>query len=133
MIETTKQLKFRGKTTKELLELSVQEFAKLCTSRTRRALLNNGFDKKILKKIEAYKKNPKAKPIKTHRRDLVVIPAMVGIKFAVHKGKEFETIDITQKMLGQYLGEFVLTRKRLMHGKAGIGATKSSTAVTARG
>jgi small subunit ribosomal protein S19 len=36
-------------------------------------------------------------------------------------------------MLGHYLGEFALTRKKLSHGKAGIGATKSSTAITARG
>lgn len=128
-----KQLTYRGKSVKELEELPLAEFAKLCTSRARKSLTRNGFDKKILKKIEAQKKNPKARPIKTHRRDLVVIPAMIGARFAVHKGKDFETIDVNIKMLGHYLGEFALTRKRLMHGKAGIGATKSSTAVTARG
>lgn len=133
MAIVTKELTFRGKKLEELKDLSIEDFSKLCVSRTRRALLNNGMDKKILKKVEAFKKNPKAKPIRTHRRDLVVIPAMVGTSFAVHKGKEFERIDINMKMLGHYLGEFALTRKRLTHGKAGIGATKSSTAVTARG
>ncbi|MCX6802939.1 MAG: ribosomal protein S19 family protein [Candidatus Diapherotrites archaeon] len=129
----SKQITFRGKSLKELQEMSIIDFAKLCTSRARRTLLSTGFDKRIYKKIDALKKNPRAKPIRTHRRDLVVIPAMIGIKFAVHKGKEFESVDITLKMLGHYLGEFALTRKRLQHGKAGIGATKSSTAVTARG
>ena len=127
-----REITFRGKTIKELQGMSLEEFAKLCTSRARRTLLKT-FDKKILKKVEAFKKNPKAKPIRTHRRDLVVVPAMVGVTFAIHKGKEFERVDINERMLGHYLGEYALTRKRLQHGKAGIGATKSSSAVTARG
>lgn len=133
MVIATKEVKFRGKTLTELTELSIQDFAKLCTSRKRKSLLKSGFEKKIMKKIEAQKKNPKSKPIKTHRRDLVIVPAMMGARIAIHKGKDYENIEITMKMLGHYLGEFALTRKRLMHGKAGIGATKSSTAVTARG
>jgi small subunit ribosomal protein S19 len=133
MAAITKEITFRGKTVAELQALSLDEFSKLCTSRARRALKKYGIDKRILKKVENFKKNPKAKPIRTHRRDLVVVPAMVGVTFAVHKGKEFERVEVNAKMLGQYLGEFALTRKRLQHGKAGIGATKSSTAVTARG
>ena len=129
----TKEQTFRGKKIQELTALSVADFAKLCTSRARRTLIKTGVDKKILKKVEAQKKNAKAKAIRTHRRDLVVVPEMVGSRFAVYKGKEYENVDIDIKMLGHYLGEFALTRKRLRHGKAGIGATKSSTAVTARG
>ena len=45
----------------------------------------------------------------------------------------FVNVEIKEKMIGNYLGEYVLTRKKLVHGKAGIGATKSSTAITARG
>jgi len=127
-----KEFTFKGKTIPELNAMSIEEFSKLCDSRSRRTL-KKGFDKKILKKIETAKRNPKPKAIRTHRRDVVVIPAMIGVKFAVHKGKEFESVDVNEKMLGHYLGEFALTRKRLTHGKAGIGATKSSTAVTARG
>jgi small subunit ribosomal protein S19 len=128
-----KEMTFRGKKLPELLAMSTQDFAKLCTSRARRTLLQSGVDKKILKKVEAFKKNPKAKAIRTHRRDIVVVPQMVGVRIAVYKGKDWENVDINEKMLGHYLGEFALTRKRLSHGKAGIGATKSSTAVTARG
>ncbi len=131
----SKETTYRGKTVKELQAMTLEEFLPLCPSRTRRALKNSGIDKKIMKKVDAFKKvaGPKAKAIRTHRRDLVVIPAMIGVSFAVHKGKEFEKVDINEKMLGHYLGEFALTRKKLSHGKAGIGATKSSTAITARG
>ncbi len=127
-----KEFTFRGKTLDELKAMKIEEFAELCTSRTRRAL-KKGFDKKFLKKVIAAKNNPKAKPVKTHYRDIVVVPEMIGVRLAVHRGNNFETLDVTEKMLGHYLGEFILTRKRLAHGKAGIGATKSSTAVTARG
>jgi small subunit ribosomal protein S19 len=128
-----KKVTFRGKTIDELQALSLQDFAKLCTSRPRRALLKTGVDKKLIKKLEAAKKSAKPKTVKTHRRDLVIVPAMVGSKISVYKGKDWEAVDVTTRMLGHYLGEFALTRKKLQHGKAGIGATKSSTAVTARG
>ncbi len=127
-----KEFTFQGKSLEELQSMSLEEFAKLCNSRARRTL-KKGFDKHILKKIGKAKGNEKAKPVRIHSRDLVVIPAMVGIRFAVYKGNTFETVDVEEKMLGHYIGEFVLTRKRLQHGKAGIGATKSSTAITARG
>jgi len=126
-----KEFTYRGKSLEELQAMSVEDFAKLCDARARRSL-KKGYDKKILKTIEKRKDNAKAKPIRTHNRDLIVIPAMVGAKMAVYRGNNFEQIDIDEKMLGHYIGEFVFTRKRLQHGKAGIGATKSSTAITAR-
>lgn len=127
-----KEFTFKGKTMLELKEMSIDEFAELCDTRTRRSL-KRGFDKHIIKKIVKAKANEKAKPIRTHKRDLIVIPEMVGVRFAVYRGNSFELLDITEKMLGHFLGEFVFTRKKLQHGKAGIGATKSSTAITARG
>lgn len=123
-----KEFTFRGKTLEELKGLSLEEFAGLCSSRARRSLLR-GFDKGLLKKIM---KAGKGKPIRTHGRDTVVVPQMVGLTFAVHKGNSFEILEIQPEMLGHYLGEFALTRKRLIHGKAGIGATRSSTAISAR-
>ncbi|MCD6434398.1 MAG: 30S ribosomal protein S19 [Candidatus Diapherotrites archaeon] len=123
---------FRGKTIEELMEMPLEEFAKLVNARARRSLLR-GFDEKLMKKIEKARaelsQNKDVKPIRTHRRDVVIIPAMLGLKFAVYDGHEFKTIEIKPKMLGHYLGEFVLTRKKLVHGKAGIGATRSSTAL----
>jgi small subunit ribosomal protein S19 len=122
---------FKGKTIEELQAMPLAEFAKLCDSRARRTL-SKGFDKHILKKISKAKGDQKAKPIRTHKRDLIVIPGMVGVRFAVYRGNSFELLDIDERMLGHYIGEFIFTRKRLQHGKAGIGATKSSTAITAR-
>jgi len=119
----------------ELSEMPLDQFALLVRSRARRTL-QHGFDKQLLKRIEKNIQTQKAgkepKAIRTHLRDTVIIPKMVGLRFAVYKGNSFEQVLVIPEMLGHYLGEMVLTRKRLLHGKAGIGATKSSTAITAR-
>lgn len=131
-----KEFMYKGKTIAELQQMSIKDFAKLTTARARRSLLK-GIDEHFLKKIAKAQESLKAgkypKPIRTHNRDIIVVPTMVGISVGVYTGKEFQTIEVKDKMLGHYLGEFALTRKRLQHGKAGIGATKSSTAITARG
>jgi len=130
-----KEFTFRGKTMQELQQMTVQQFAQLCNSRSKRSLLR-GFDKHLLKKIEKARAEVRAgkkqKIIRTHLRDAVVIPQMVGLLFGVHKGNTFEVFEIKPEMLGHYLGEMALTRKKLVHGKAGIGATRSSTAISAR-
>ena len=72
---------------------------------------------------EKLKKNKK---IKTHKRNLVIVPELVGINIQVHNGKEFVPVEITGEMLGHKLGEFSLTRSKVVHAKAGIGATKGS-------
>ena len=57
---------------------------------------------------------------------MIVFPEMVGLKIGVYNGKSFLIVDITPEMIGHYLGEFSLTRKRIQHGSPGIGATRSS-------
>ncbi len=130
-----KEFTFRGKTLAELQEMDLKDFAQLVNARARRSILR-GFDKKLLKKIEKArdleKQGKEPTPIRTHRRDALIVPAMLGLKMAVHKGNSFEIFEVKPEMLGHYLGEMVMTRKKLMHGKAGIGATRSSTAITAR-
>ena len=131
-----KEFTYKGKTMEELQQMSIKDFAQLTTARAKRSLLK-GVDEYFLKKVAKAQESLKAgkypKPVRTHNRDIIVVPAMVGIPVGVYTGKEFQTIEIKDKMLSHYLGEFALTRKRLQHGKAGIGATKSSTAITARG
>lgn len=122
---TKKQFKFRGKTIEELKTLDVREFAGLMRSRQRRSALRN------FQKIEdfisrAQKKIEKNKPVKTHSRDLVVVPAMVGMRIHIHRGDKFVPIDIVGEMLGHKFGEFALTRAKAQHTKAGVGATKGS-------
>lgn len=114
---------FRGKSVEDLKKLSHDEFALLVPSRQRRTI-QRGFSedhKKLLHKVKI--KDPN---IRTHLRDMIVLPEMVGMKIAIHSGKEFVPVDILPEMMGHYFGEFVLTRRKVSHGAAGIGATKSS-------
>jgi len=71
-------------------------------------------------------KTKDAKPIKTHCRDMVIIPEMVGLNLLIHSGKEFVSLDIKPEMLGHYVGEFIITNKKVLHGTPGIGASRSS-------
>ena len=122
-----KELKFRGKTIEELKQLGVREFAQFLKSRQRRAVLRQFHEiEKFL--ARANKKISKNKQVKTHDREIVVVPEMVGMKIQVYTGKAFEPIEVTGNMLGHRLGEMALTRTRVKHGSAGVGATKGSRA-----
>ena len=75
-------------------------------------------------------KNPK--PIRTHCRDMPVLPEMVGLNFEIYNGKEFVKVELVPDMIGQYLGEFSLSRKPVQHSSPGVGATRSSLFVPVR-
>ncbi len=113
---------YRGKTVEELQEMSLEEFARLLPSR-RRTLLR-GLSEKHKKFLRRLRKSEK--PLRTHLRDFVIIPEMFNKKILVHNGKDWEPLTITAEMAGKRLGEFVPTRKRVMHSSPGVGATKSS-------
>jgi small subunit ribosomal protein S15e len=68
----------------------------------------------------------KPTPVKTHLRNAIVMPDMIGNNVAVYNGKAFNNVEIKFDMVGRYLGEFSLTYKITRHGKAGVGATKGS-------
>lgn len=124
---TKKQFKFKGKTLEELKTLDVREFANLLKSRRRRTVLRQ------FQKIEEFvnrskEKVSKNKPIKTHQRDIIVVPHMVGMRISIYNGKVFVPVDVTGEMLGHVFGEFSLTRTRVKHGSAGVGATKGTKA-----
>ena len=125
MISLKKQFLFRGKTLEELKKLDVREFAKYVKSDRRRYIL------KQFHEIEdfinrARKKIGRSKAIRTHKRDLIIVPEMVGMKLQIYNGKTFIPIEVTSEMLGHRFGEFSPTRGRIKHGKAGMGATKGS-------
>jgi len=122
---TKKQQTYQGKTIEELKKLDVREFAKLVRAGERRNILRNfqkieDFIRRSKKKIE------KSKAIRTHQRDLVVTPDMVDWKIFVYNGNKFVQFQVTIEMLGHKFGEFALTRNRVKHSKAGVGATKGS-------
>ncbi len=79
-----------------------------------------------LREAKEAQKQGKDVSIKTHVRDLIILPEMVGAKIQVHNGKEFVAMEIKPEMIGHYLGEFAITNKPVRHGTPGIGASRSS-------
>ncbi len=132
-----KKFRYRGYTLEELLNMPLDEFIKLLPARQRRSLLRGFSDaqRKLLKKImKARKEMEKGKKvvIKTHVRDMVILPMMVGMTIAVYNGKEFVPVKIVPEMIGHYLGEFSHTCKPVKHGEPGLKATRSSLFVAAK-
>lgn len=120
-----KEYKYRGKSLEELNKLDIREFAKFLPSRERRSLLRNSDQvQKFVTRCIKY--NEKGKNIRTHFREIIIVPALIGLTIFVHNGRSFEQVKIIPEMLGHRLGEFSHTRKSIKHGAAGIGATKSS-------
>ena len=127
-----KEFMFRGFTFENLQNVSMDEFINLLPSRQRRSL-QRGLtieQRRLLEKIRAVKQQAEggeaAKPIKTHARDMIILPEMAGVTVQVHNGKEFVSIAVTPEMMGHYLGEFAVTNKPVRHGTPGIGASRSS-------
>jgi small subunit ribosomal protein S19 len=117
---------YRGKTLEELKTLSLNEFAELLHSRARRNI-KRGFSEKHQKLREQIKiKNN----VKTHLRDMIVLPEMIGKTVRIHDGHKFEPVVFKEEAIGHLFGEFVLTRKKLKHNKPGVGATKSTANIS---
>lgn len=120
---------YRGHDLDELQEMELEEVAELLPARQRRTI-KRGLrveQEKLLEKARDIGAEDSANnPIRTHLRDMPVLPEFVGKTFAVYTGQGFERVEIEPEMLGHYLGEFQLTRKSVEHGQAGIGATRSS-------
>jgi small subunit ribosomal protein S19 len=122
-----KEFTYRGLGIEELKKLDVREFAKLVKSRTRRAMLRQSSEiENFIKKCAKTKE--KGKQIRTHLRHIIIVPQMIDYTVNIHNGKQFLPIVIIPEMLGHRIGEFSITRQKVKHGTAGIGATKSSMA-----
>ena len=126
-----KEFSYRGHSLISLTGMSMDEFINLLPSRQRRSLQRGLTPEQriLLEKLRAAKeaqKQGKEVNIKSHVRDLIILPEMVGAKIHVHNGKEFVGIDIKPDMIGHYLGEFAITNKPVRHGTPGIGASRSS-------
>ncbi|RLG81915.1 MAG: 30S ribosomal protein S19 [Thermoprotei archaeon] len=136
---------YRGKTLEELINMSMDDLLKLLPSRARRSLLRESDHnvqsrriemgigesprmkllRKIMKARELMAKG-KSVRIRTHVRDMIVLPVMVGMIIEVYNGKEFIPVKITPEMIGHYLGEFAPTTRRVEHGEPGLKATRST-------
>ena len=120
---------YRGHTLDELEEMALDEVAELLPARQRRTIERglSAEQQKLLEEARGADEEETADdPIRTHLRDMPILPPFVGLTFAVYDGQSFERVEVDPEMLGHYLGEFQLTRKSVEHGQAGIGATRSS-------
>ncbi len=129
-----RETKFKGRTEAEMSTIPFKEFLPLVGARQRRSLTRDlTLEKKnLLKKIKLTKEGKYKKTIKTHCRDMIIVPEMMGLVIQVHSGKSFEEVRINVEMLGHYLGEFVGTRHKVKHSAPGIGATKSSSSASVK-
>jgi len=123
-----KEFRYRGKSLEELNSMSTEALLELLPSRARRSL-NRGVSeekRKLLEDARAMKDGKLQGEIKTHARDMIVLPTMVGLTISVHNGREFVPLQVKPEMIGRYLGEYVITNKKVVHGTPGIGASRSS-------
>jgi small subunit ribosomal protein S19 len=123
-----KELRYRGFTVDQLNSMSTEAILQLLPSRARRSL-NRGISddkRKLLEDVRSQKDGKLEGQIKTHARDMIVLPVMVGATIGVYTGKEFLSISVKPEMIGHYLGEYAITNKKVVHGTPGIGASRSS-------
>ena len=120
-----KEFRFHGLTLEETQKLSLEELLPLLPSRMRRTF-NRGLTKKQDKLLNDIQKANEGDIIKTHCRDMIILPSFVGHRIDVYNGKEFQRVDIAPNMIGHYLGEFAITRSKVKHTGPGVGATRSS-------
>ncbi|MDN7012375.1 30S ribosomal protein S19 [Methanoculleus sp. FWC-SCC3] len=114
---------YRGYSVADLQQMALSELLPLMPARARRK-----FDRGLSREHEKLLADLRSgdEKIRTHLRDMIIMPEMVGRTIEIHNGKEFQKVEIQPEAVFHYLGEFALTRRRIAHGSAGIGATRSS-------
>ena len=129
---TFRKFTFRGIDLDKLLDLTNDELMDLVCARARRRM-SRGLKRKpmaLIKRLREAKKNagPGEKPlgIKTHLRNMIIVPEMIGSIIGIYNGKMFCGVEIKPEMIGMYLGEFAITYKPVRHGRPGIGSNHAS-------
>ena len=130
-VRRKKEFTYRGLTIDKLKELSFEEFMAMVPSRQRRTF-RRGLSQQQAKLITDSNNKPE-KVLRTHRREMIIVPQFVGRTFAVHNGREFVSIEIMPEMIGLYFGELAPTRTSPTHTGPGVGATKSSKFMPLKG
>ncbi|NHJ00715.1 MAG: 30S ribosomal protein S19 [Candidatus Heimdallarchaeota archaeon] len=117
---------YRGFSLEELRQKSMDEFISLLPSRQRRSLTRGMSTQhiKLMERIMASKDSNR--PVRTHCRDFIVLPELIGATVQVYNGREFLRVNLIPEMLGHYLGEYAPTCKQVKHSAPGIGATRGS-------
>lgn len=86
----------------------------------------NDAKRKLREDIKLAREGKLKGELKTHVRDMIILPDMIGLSVKVHNGKEFFAVNIKAEMIGHYLGEYAITNRRVQHGAPGVGASRSS-------
>ena len=128
-----KKFTFRGLELEQVLDLSKEELVDFVNARARRRM-KRGLGRKYMAYVNKLKKAKAAaqgtldrpEPIKTHLRNMIIVPEMIGAQVAVYNGKVFNIAAVTADMVGMYLGEFSITYRPVRHGRPGIGSNNSS-------
>ena len=132
---TFKKFAYRGVDLDKLLDMSNQDLMELFRARQRRKF-SRGIKRKpitLLKKLRAAKRETaygeKPETIRTHLRNMVIVPEMIGSVVGVYNGKQHITVEIKLEMIGHYLAEFSITYKPIKHGRAGMAGSKGAMPV----
>lgn len=120
-----REFKYRGLSLEELQNTPMDDLLPLLPSRMRRSL-KRGLTKGQDKLLNDIRKAKEEDIIKTHCRTMIILPEFVGHRIDVYNGNEFQRVNVQPEMIGHYLGEFALTRKKVKHTGPGVGATRSS-------
>ena len=121
------RIAFRGMTPSELAKHDMKDYINMITSRERRSIKRNGLEyRQLVAKVAALIAAKSTKSIRTTIREAVILPSWLGMKFAIHNGKEWKEMTIAPEMLGHRLGEYVFSTKRVQHSAPGIRATRGS-------
>lgn len=119
---SSEEFTYRGETLEDLKQMNLNQFSELLEARGRRKI-QRGLNRKEKKLLSDLEESDRAK---THERNMIVVPSMVGKTVEVYNGQRFIEVNIEPEMLGHYLGEFARTRKEVQHSAPGLGATRSS-------
>ncbi|KAF5841112.1 S15 ribosomal protein [Dunaliella salina] len=129
---TFRRFTYRGVDLDQLLDLSSDQLVELFHARARRRF-QRGLKRKplaLIKKLRKAKKEApkgeKPEPVRTHLRNMIIVPEMIGSIIGVYNGKTFNQVEIKPEMVAHYLAEFSITYKPVKHGRPGIGAAASS-------
>src|SRR5438093_1192575 len=129
LVETRrkKEFTYRGYTLDEMKAMTLEEIIELLPARPRRSFMR-GIDEERLTFVEKVRENGTEEAVRTHCRDVPILPDFVGKKVAVHNGKEFVTVEIRAEMIGHYIGEFAMTRKPVKAAKDFLKILESAVA-----
>tara|TARA_Y100000310_G_scaffold178444_1_gene178424 strand:- start:806 stop:1201 length:396 start_codon:yes stop_codon:yes gene_type:complete len=129
-----KGFRYKGKTLEELENMSIEELAKIFPARAKRTLKRGltPLQKRFIEKIKIKEEKGDKKPLRTQLRNMLVLPVMIGKNIHIHNGREYIQVLISPDMLGLRLGDLTMTRSKVEHSAPGIGATRSSAALSVK-